>query len=96
MSFVPIYALVRGYYSYYELSSYGSPLAFVLKLVYCLSQVVMFAGWYTGQASQLGEWTWPFLKNDDDGSGGDKAETEGDASVIGAAETTGATEIKED
>jgi hypothetical protein len=35
-----------------------------MKLFYCLSHLVIFAGWYSEQSSKLGEWTWPFLKDE--------------------------------
>lgn len=68
LSFVPLYAVVRGYYSYVEWRSYGSKVAFSLKLAYCLSQIVIFAGWNSLQMSQLAQWTWPYLRVNDDGT----------------------------
>lgn len=64
LAFVPVYALVRGYYSYTEWMAYGSRLVFVIKLSYCLSQLVIFAGWYTDSTSKLGEWTMPFMEDE--------------------------------
>lgn len=61
---MPAYVLVRAYYSYKEWMAYGSIIVFVLKLAYCLSHLVIFAGWYSDQSSKLGEFTWPFLKVD--------------------------------
>ena len=40
--------------------AYGSSIIFVLKLAYCMSQLGIFAGWYSTQSSKLGELTWPF------------------------------------
>lgn len=64
LAFVPVYALVRGYYSYSEWMAYGSWVVFVIKLVYCLSQLIIFAGWYSDPASKLGEWTLPFMEDE--------------------------------
>lgn len=78
MSFVPIYALIRAYYSYKEWMAYGPRTVFVLKLAYCMSQIAIFAGWYSDQSSKLGEITWPFLKVDSEGEGVNETEAEAD------------------
>ena len=62
--------------------AYGSRIIFVLKLAYCMSQLVIFAGWYSTQSSKLGEFTWPFLKIDWEGDVINETEAEGEERVL--------------
>lgn len=36
----------------------------MLKLCYCLSQILIFVGWYSDPKSILSQWLCPFIKNE--------------------------------
>lgn len=63
--------MIRSYYSYYEWTKQGSIWVLLLKIFYCLSQILIFIGWYSAPESLLNRWFCPFFKFDL------KVETEG-------------------
>ena len=84
--FVPVLVLLRAYFSYYEWQAHGPMWLFAFKLVYCLSHLIIFAGWYCPPLSMMATIFLPFIpicesKKDEDDEEDDEEDEDENVAV---------------
>lgn len=58
--FVPAFVMVRAYVAYQEWRAHGPIWYLLLNIVFCLSHLLIFAGWYSAPTSVLGKLLQPY------------------------------------
>ena len=61
-SFVPILAMIQGYFAYRHWSTYDEHILFCAKSVVLLLHILIFAGWMSSQDSVLGSMFLPYKR----------------------------------
>lgn len=61
-SFVPILAMIQGYFAYRHWRTYDEHFLFCVKALVLLLHVFIFAGWMSSQDSALGSMFLPYKR----------------------------------